>query len=141
MDADPTEDSDPVSESSRRCRSLCKRAMPRPREDVVDPTAVLPLPAVPSAVPGDEVLEEDEVCLPDFVILAWRERAGGRKGKGWRREAGGNWGRERGGGDVARSINASRMMIGGKTKRKLSEKRGVYSANSSLFNLLLWSPC
>lgn len=78
-----------MSESSRRCRSLCKRAMPRPREDVVDPTAVLPLPAVPSAVPGDEVLEEDEVCLPDFVILAWRERAEGEGvEEGGRRELG-----------------------------------------------------
>ena len=63
--------------------------MPRPREDVVDPTAVLPLPAVPSAVPGDEVLEEDEVCLPDFVILALRERVG--TGKGGRGDRGRGW--------------------------------------------------
>ena len=73
MVAEPTDDSEAVSESALRSLSVRKRAMPRPREDVVDLTVALPplLPAVPVPVPaGEEVLEEDEVvCRACFVMV------------------------------------------------------------------------
>ena len=69
--AEPMDDSEAVSESALRSLSVRKRAMPRPREDVVDLTVALPplLPAVPVPA-GEEVLEEDEVvCRACFVMV------------------------------------------------------------------------
>ena len=71
--AEPTDDSEAVSESALRSRSVRKRAIPRPREDVADPTVALValVPAVPvPPLAGVEVLEDEEVtCRPSFVMV------------------------------------------------------------------------
>ena len=81
MVADPTDDSEAVSESALRSRSVLRRAMPRP---LVADVAERSVEAVPVAVPGEELDDEDEVTWSFcFVMVAMeREKEEGGRGKG-----------------------------------------------------------
>ena len=68
MVADPTDDSEAVSDSALRSRSVLRRAMPRPRvADVAVRT--VSVEAVPVAVPGDEVEDELDVCWRACLVM------------------------------------------------------------------------
>ena len=85
--ADPTDDSEAVSESALRSRRVLRRAMPRPR---VADVAERSVEAVPVAVPGDEFADELDVTWRACLVMAMKRGDGGRgvgKGRGIRRRS------------------------------------------------------
>ena len=95
--ADPTDDSEAVSDSALRSRSVLRSAMPRPRvADVAVRT--VSVEAVPVAVPlpGDE--DELDVCWRACLVMVMKEGEKGGEGRRWGLGIG-DWGREGGFGD------------------------------------------